>query len=215
MVGGILLVFGVSAGCGSSGSGSSDTISPAPSDDAPTISLSAPLYRSVEELKTASDAVVLGARGIDVDAYVSSDPDMEPEDQDGRFIGRPYVLTSFDVVDSAKGGEEGEKILVLIDDLSRISIEGLSEIPQGERVLLFLNRLPGGAYPGVDLPNEPVYILTTPSDNAVFDVEDGLITARSDDVWALTQAAATPPEVGADGMRRLSFQWESLAAGTP
>lgn len=83
-----------------------------------------------------------------------------------------------------------------------------SELTAGDEVVLFLERLPSADAPGID--TETDFYVPLGGDNAVFDVGDSNVTARS--AYVIAFEDATPAGNDSKGSRRLTTTLEAFGA---
>lgn len=156
--------------------------------DKPSIEMAHATYASVEELASASDAVVLGRVG-DVVAHVVDDGG---EAQQGTPAGLPMVFNHFSVDKVVRGRVATGDITIGRVDLGVVRYDDMTSIADGASVLLFLKLRPAAQHTYMTEIPGPFYVVTTSSDNGVFDVSGGTARARSLEVRAVSVDGERP-----------------------
>jgi hypothetical protein len=174
---------------------------------------SKPAYESVEDLGGKADLVVVGVVGDVVARQAEETTDL------------PFVYISFSVdqvLGNSLAAQNTDSVIVSILDTDKLTVDGLTPLVSGQRVLLFLEKISAtDAPPGV-IPFDEVFVPLS-DDNGVFDVAaDGSVTARSDVVVSVTSEGVQDaresrpvPEVGKNGQETpvrivASFRMEEI-----
>jgi hypothetical protein len=164
-----------------------------PSHEVAQMETSGRLYPSIEALTEAADLAVVGH----VSRVVAKEIDGGggPETRENAAEGIPMVFYEFIVTKTVKGNVPGGKLILGAVDLTRISVLEESELRTGQEVLLYLLRRTPATSPGIS--SVGTHYVTLAGDNAVFDLVEGVATARSDAVRGLTgdamRGSATSP----------------------
>lgn len=137
------------------------------------------VFASVEALVETADVAVVGTLGESLGTELDGggDPE-EPGDRSGLVM----EFFSFHV-DSVVSGSAPDSIVVAWPDLDQSSVDGASPVEPGQRFLLFLRHRDPETAPGVESFDS--FFVPVSGDNGVFDVEDGVATARSEGVRSL------------------------------
>jgi hypothetical protein len=138
-----------------------------------------PVYGSIEELTAEADVVVLGSvgevRGTEVD-------DGGNEDGHGSDVTFSSVVVDEVLSGRATTVQAGDTLAVGVSDVS-------SELSEGDEMVLFLDQLTQTDAPGIDT-EDVFYVIIGMEGNGAFDVQDGAVIARSEEVRGLTDASS-------------------------
>jgi hypothetical protein len=137
-------------------------------------------FETVDELFAAADLVVVGTRGP-VEAYFFDGPP-------GESNRRPMVLYRFDVDLVVKGDLDRPPVSIALAwiDLERVRTNAVSPVGTQPVLLALTKRL-------LDHPvlqeaeiDRDVYVPVGGSDNAVFDILEGRLVPRSEEIRGLS-----------------------------
>jgi len=142
-----------------------------------------PVYRSLEELATVADVIVVGTVtrvAARADDYRTTDPDLLAAYGRGGERSNPIVFYEIAVGETLKG-QAGESVYVGRVDPERAIAFDATPLRPHQKVLLFLSgrEMPGLQFTGAGLPVGQTAYIVLGMDNGVFDVsKTGSVTPR-------------------------------------
>ena len=142
-----------------------------------------PVYRSVEELATIADLIVVGTvTGVTAraDDHGMTDPDLLVGYERTSADPNPIVFYEIAVGETLKG-QAGESVYVGRIDPERAIVVDITPLRPRQKVLLFLRgrEMPDLQFAGAGLPLGQTSYIVLGMDNGVFDVSNtGSVTPR-------------------------------------
>ncbi|MDE0162941.1 MAG: hypothetical protein OXL98_14535 [Acidimicrobiaceae bacterium] len=138
-------------------------------------------YESVDELAGEADLVVLGRVG----EVLGRDNDHGLSASDGGEAGVPMIFVSVEIGQVLLGDDPGvSEIAVASLDVTILNVEGVSQLRDGQDVVLFLLNRDQETAPGIDLVDD--FYVTLSGDNGIFDVDGDKLSSRSPVVRGLS-----------------------------
>lgn len=136
----------------------------------PSFAADYPEYPSVDELRGASDAVVVGQVGERIGAFTDRGGDPEVDETGDPISGIPMEVFSFTVSTSSNAEiSPGDEIPVLWIDLGAVNAHDLTPIRPGQDLVLFLEYLTPDTAPDLARFGDEAWVPVS-GDNGVMDV---------------------------------------------
>lgn len=158
-------------------------------------------YESVDELAREADLAVRGRVG-DV---LGRENDHGLGPADGGETGVPMIFVSVEIKQVLLGDDPGvNDIVVAALDVTQLNVEGVSQLRDGQDVVLFLVKRDQQKAPGISLVDE--FYVTLSGDNGIFDVDRNQLSSRSSVVRGLSDGGIT--ETGEDD--RMQFRLDDV-----
>ena len=157
-------------------------------------------YESVDELAREADLAVRGRVG----AVLGRENDHGLGPADGG-TGVPMIFVSVEIEQVLLGDALGvNDIVVATLDMTQLNVEGVSQLRDGQDVVLFLAKRDQQNAPGISSIDE--FYVTLSGDNGVFDVHGDQLSSRSSVVRGLSDGGIT--ETGEDD--RMQFRLDDV-----
>jgi hypothetical protein len=154
-----------------------------------------PAYPSVEKLARTADLVVDGTIGRTIGDFADrgGEPERYPDGTPSPVRPMLFLEVLAETVLRGETGRSDRGLVIVVPDESKLDFREFTPFKQGQRVILFLERLPvddrgslRSELPG-EIKDAAVYVQLS-ADNGAFDVSGTRAVARSHVVRGLSEA---------------------------